>query len=56
MLKRCCNTIANFSHTLLKKQATDEDSMISSNNYSLCVKCYINFYYIVPGEMESLQA
>ena len=27
--------------------------MKCSNNNNLCVKCYINVFYVVPGEMES---
>lgn len=27
--------------------------MTNSNNYNLWLKCYINFIYLVPVEMES---
>ena len=36
-----------------KKQATYEDRMISSNNYNLCVKCYLKFVKIVADRMQS---
>ena len=36
-----------------KNKLADKDKMKCSNNYNLCVKCYINVFYVVPSEMES---
>lgn len=38
-----------------KKQATYEDRMISSNNYKLCVKCYLNLFNIVADRMQGFK-
>ena len=37
-----------------KKQDTYKDKMKYSNNYNICIKCYINLCYIVPDETGSL--
>ena len=43
-------------YMLLKKQATYEDWMISSNNNIYVLKCYLNVFKIVPVKMEGVES
>ena len=37
-----------------KNKLTDKDKMKCSNNNNYVLKCYINVFYVVPDEMESV--
>ena len=39
-----------------KKQDTDKDKMKYSNNYNICLKCYINLCYVVASVMQGSKA
>ena len=58
MLKRCCNTVpkrdCNSYLHVTKNKLTDKDKMKCSNNNKYVLKCYINVFYVVPKEMESV--
>ena len=53
LLKRCCNTIANSTHMLLKNKLTEQDKMNSSNNNKYVSKNYLNVFTIVLTEIGS---
>ena len=38
-----------------KNKLTHEERMISSNNYKLCVKCYLKFIEIVADRMQGFK-